>query len=140
MKRKYEFTPEEAYEIIKKKNSGEQLTKDEHVKYKIAIAKIEVASYGLRMKAARDIIDIAKEGEDTVDKAMSVIADLVAEDINDEALQNAIFAIGDLLKCIKHSEDQDTVFAVMVDEIVKLILGASQLMIDIKNQQEEDDK
>lgn len=140
MKRKYEFTPEEAYEIIKKKNSGEQLTKDEHVKYKIAVAKIEVASYSARMRAARDMIKIAEEGENTVNKAMGVISDLVAEDINDEALQNAIFAIGDMLKYIKNSEDPDLLFSLMVNEIVRVILGASQLMVELKKREDKKKK
>ena len=45
-KKKYEVTPEEAYEIIKKKNAGDKLTKEEHIKHKISVAKMEVLSYG----------------------------------------------------------------------------------------------
>ena len=139
MKKKYEFTPEEGFAIIKKKASGEPLSKDEYIKFKIAVAKIEVASYSARMRAARDMIKIAEEGSDTVNKAMGVISDLVAEDINDEVLQNAVFAIEDLLKYIKNTEMQDMAFAVMVGNIVKLILGASQLLNDLNKQQEEED-
>lgn len=139
-KKKYEVTPEEAYEIIKKKNAGDKLTKEEHIKYKISVAKMEVVSYGLRMRAAKNLIDIAKESENTVDRAMSVVSDLMAEDINDEALQNAIFAIGDMLKYIKNSEDPDLLFSLMVNEIVRVILGASQLMVELKKQEENKKK
>lgn len=136
MKKKYEVTPEQAYEIIKKMNAGEKLSECEHIKYKISLAKIEVVSYGLRMKAAKNLIDIAKESKNTVDRAMSVVSDLMAEDINDEALQNAMFAIGDMLKYIKNSEDPDLLFSLMVNEIVRVILGASQLMVELKKQEE----
>lgn len=140
MKKKYEVTPEEACRIIKKKSNGEKLTKEEHIKYKISLAKIEVVSYGLRMKAAKNLIDIAKDSKNTVDRAMSVIADLMAEEIDDEALHNAIFAIGDILKYIKNSEDPDMLFSLMVNEIVRMILGASQLMVEIKKQEDDDKK
>ena len=89
---------------------------------------------------AKNLIDIAKESENTVDRAMSVVSDLMAEDIGDEALQNAIFAIGDMLKYIKNSEDPDLLFSLMVNEIVRVILGASQLMVELKNREENKKK
>lgn len=139
MKKKYEVTPEEACRIIKKKSNGENLNKEEHIKYKISVAKMEVSTYSIRMKSAIDIIKIAEDGKNTVDRAMSVIADLMAEEIDDEALHNAIFAIGDILKYIKNSEDPDLLFSLMVNEIVRMILGASQLMVEIKKLEDDDD-
>lgn len=140
MKKKYEVTPEEACRIIKKKSNGEKLNKEEHIKYKISVAKMEVSAYSIRMKSSIDIIKIAEDGKNTVDRAMSVIADLMAEEIDDEALHNAIFAIGDILKYIKNSEDPDMLFSLMVNEIVRMILGASQLMVEIKKQEDDDKK
>lgn len=139
-KKKYEVTPEEACRIIKKKNAGEKLNKEEYIKYKISVAKMEVSTYSIRMKSSIDIIKIAEDGKNTVDRAMSVIADLMAEEIDDEALHNAIFAIGDILKYIKNSEDPDMLFSLMVNEIVRMILGASQLMVEIKKQEDDDKK